>query len=1227
MSSQSLRRKTFLLLATSALTLLFSFDPLSTNVAHASKEQFTREETAQIIALQKGQKSLINPDGKVYSPDAARDFVKSRRALSSGGSSGGLGSEEKAALEKKIEEAEKKQKQQEQLLRSQSQQAEEFQRQKELAEREQAKLEESRIALEQQIRMQQQEHEKTLRELEQKHFRLAESQKRKAAELEQELKLAAEAQEFRGFDYLNKRLSDVTKRIGMLERMVTPDQEDMQDFIDTSKKTLNNLNAEASAVSLETGKEILLDLQKKISVFSFNFEIGALDYLSRNAAKSGIELPDSFYDMTPEQQEEAINAAKGVINTKIKEAQETERKRAANEALLRGKLKIRAADEFELMKKEIGDVPYLKAEIGKSLAHELQKMEEYARADDYDRIDYAALQEREREIGTIAEQGKGADGSLIKSFLKKVTDIHDAQHPDNVTVEQIKFAEHLYFELPGIAKNMSAVVGGPGMPPPPPGGPNSAPPPPPPPGGPNSASSSSSSQAKEIPNTENFKALFELRLKSYTTQLPAMPALLNENPQELRKYQDLVIKKSVAKLKLFQDFVGKLTKEGDGDAAPVQVEGGRQDILVDIKKIMDGTIEPQKLYAYYLMLSALKSETKMGDIQLKWQKDDRSNLRTLRSFINYAKSNILDPEIEKELQKAQGASATKPKFGAQSEAKIDIFQHVGSFLELWKADPDLKKIAPGEQADKLSGTAGAFKPLSTAVDAFISKAYGIAAVGKVQDMLSKIPVDEGDSPEILFRKLKVAIATYIENIEVGGVKLETLKGKAPPPITSLIQPKNLGVEDYQGLMIILSHFLDDPKYMEDLLRLEHGVEGAHISSSTDLKQELTRLFESQLQEITRGRVFMDSISEEIKVADAASSNKKAFKIEHNVDRRFDIPGNIFTPQTINAKFESMERTLSEFSDEYRALYTKYTDGSTIFPPSAGLLAAINPQVSKIVSSLDKTEIEVNPKTIEFILDAIKDIEKKLNANKSFKATIDKLTDQYPKLLRLGKMEEAKNLVEESIDTIQLINMKDFIPPEKQGRNVSYTYLKTFITLSALGSTNWKVEAPSQSAPVSSSSSSSSGGHSQASSSGQSSSQASSSGGNINLSALTFEELKRHYAQLGEEIKAKDLARQSAPELRAESTKYSAEIEKREKPSMVTIWQTDRFGIEVYPNNKDIETIPLLRTVEDPLPEHDHHAIVEFMKAIKDAPKQKGLYGRNLNTIKKFAPHLVAEIEH
>ncbi|MGN6671342.1 MAG: hypothetical protein ACTHJ4_07395, partial [Candidatus Nucleicultricaceae bacterium] len=894
MHHKSFQHRSLILLASSALALLVCSETLTSSEAFASlTTPLSREELALKNKLQREQH---------YSPEAALAEVLKRRSQSSGGS-GSVSNEEKIALEKKIEEAQRLQQEQEKQLVAQKEQAQKLQLEKEKAEKERLQFEAEQKILAEQIAQQRAEHEKALKELEEKHFKLTAAAKKKTAELEQELKLAAEASEFRGFDYLNKRLSVVDTRIKTLERMVTPDQQDMQEFIDQSKDALAKLTAAASSVDIGTDKEILLDLQKNISVFSFNFEIEALDFLSRNAAKAGIALPDSFYDMSPEQQEAAINEAKKIIENKIKEAQQAEEKRAANERLLRAKLKERAAEELEIMKKEIGDTPYLvKAATGTGiLLADLKKMEQYAHADDYDKINYQTLQDREREIGTILEQGKGSNGSIIDAFRKKINDLHAAQHPDNVTQEQIAFAEALYFMLPGKAMAMGGIGGGMLPPPPPPvqqnsgspassssnGGFTPPPPPPPqpsspPPPPPGTPSGKGGPQVKKIPEGGNFKTLYETRLKPYLIPLPGMPGLLDASPEEIKKYIDLVIKNAKTKLQLLQEFVGTIKVTGEKEHETVSLEGGKPEIIADIKKIMDGTIEPEKLYGYYLMLSALKSQTKLEDIQLKWQKDDRSNLRSLRSFINYVKMKVVEDEIQKASNAGSGPG-TAPKVGSNSVPKNDIFAHLADIGELWVKDPDLLKIASGKDAESLDESEGGFKKIVTSINKFIATSYGVNNLKNVNAMIVGIPVQDSDTPNSLVAKLKNALAAYIENLSVGGQELKTLKGQHAPNLLKLVGSKNVVSDDYKHLMILLSHFLDDPRFIAELSNVEEELKNLHIKSSGDLNQRLLGILGHDINTITHGNFYMDTISEETRTKNDNSANAKAVNIVSSID--------------------------------------------------------------------------------------------------------------------------------------------------------------------------------------------------------------------------------------------------------------------------------------------------------------------------------------------------------
>ncbi|MGN6670290.1 MAG: hypothetical protein ACTHJ4_01960, partial [Candidatus Nucleicultricaceae bacterium] len=340
-----------------------------------------------------------------------------------------------------------------------------------------------------------------------------------------------------------------------------------------------------------------------------------------------------------------------------------------------------------------------------------------------------------------------------------------------------------------------------------------------------------------------------------------------------------------------------------------------------------------------------------------------------------------------------------------------------------------------------------------------------------------------------------------------------------------------------------------------------------------------------------------------------------------------IPNNVFTPQEINSKFDALYKDLGEYQDEYNKLYEDYTSGRSILAPSINLLAITKPKVKLILEKLEKTLITMDEKTISQILNAMNDVSRALSQNKTFSEMIKKLQTDYPKLVKTRRVSDIANLVEQAVDTVQLIDMKTVIPPEKQGRNVPYTYLKTFLVLKTLTLTSWQVEEAQPQAPVSSSG----GGHASSSQPSSSGAQPSNSSGQPStdisqIKAMPFDALIAKHGELQKEIDDQKTPSASHGDLVNEAAKYRIEIEKRQRPSEFQFWKIDEHNKEVIPLAKNMEVIVLLRKTGEHLQPDEEHNIVEFMKEIKPIQKLKSVYTNNLVKIQKYQPHLVARIQ-
>jgi hypothetical protein len=1165
---------------------------------------------------------LLKSQGK--NPGAIRAALEKRKmeSLTKGMSGLNLGSSEKDI--EKITTLEKEKKS---LAEGVQRKEEELRRKEE----ELKHKEESTKFLQMTLTKQKEEHETKLKEIEEHHTRLLQSEKKRTDELKKEIEEAEEAKEFKGIDYMTLRLKDVEDRLESLRKISDPEDADMLTFIKQGEGDLKGIKEEVEKLDVSMPVEELMGWQKKTSIFAFNFEIRALQFISKDASKKGIQLPENFYSLPIPAQEEALVSIAKAIKAEVESRAKVEKERMERETLLRKKLKDRADEEYQALTKEIDAVAYLKDQKVKAagtngMKNEMDKLKKYSEDDDYDKISYEDLVLREKDIGNIKAFEKGADGELVKKLRVKIDNLHKAQHPENTTNAQRKFASDLYFLLPGKAKIFA--TGGLGGPPsikgPPTltGGGSGGRGGPPPlltggRGGPPIPSSGTvTGGVKTIPEGENFPALYEARLTGFARNVPSILGLVDEvpekegeEPKKVTEYKKVVLKDAKQKIDMLNGIINN------------------PEIAKDIKALMDGSLSEDKAYGYYLLLSTLKPAT-TEDISFSWQRSLPATIKAMKSLIQYVKTTTLPAELEKFSKLSTGPA----KFGTGSVGKVDFFTYIDEdFKDLWKIDPDLKLLTvqkKPEDTDKkiaeLDGITQGIQNIVAIISLFSNSVYGSAIpLNKLTERIAAIKTSETDEPRARIKQFKDELQKIFGEIVVDGKPLSDLKGEKAISLEASIEPLKLKPTDYHAAILLMSHFLDEDAYLKSLQDLTKQLEAGAIASPDALKKDLHDAIKNDMLKVTGGEPIV------------MESNKID---ETKVEYFFDIKGNVFTKKEVEKRFVEIKKNLESFELKFKKAFENYKDGKSIMPPTIKLLSVSEPNLRTIFDKYNKTKIVIDEAFIAAFMEGFNEVASKMEGNKSYVTTVEKVKREYPLLVapktgedptQKGEREtKLKKLVEDSFDFMQILNISKFIPPEDQAPNVPYSYVKMMLMFKAFSSGQWSNTAKESKGPSKGTSKDPSKDTSKtptksiiiATPTGKGSGLLT----GVNLDTLNFQQLhdladkvekqKVDYAKSFDHKKGdldKDLEYKA---LVAEFGKVTAKIDRLHVLSSFEYWE------KIAPTK--ILTIPLAGKTGHALQPTEEKEILDFMKAIKDGDsKAKRTYTANMKKLEKYQPEL------
>ncbi|MBX9696915.1 MAG: hypothetical protein K2X53_02410, partial [Alphaproteobacteria bacterium] len=791
-----------------------------------------------------------------------------------------------------------------------------------------------------------------------------------------------------------------------------------------------------------------------------------------------------------------------------------------------------------------------------------------------------------------------------------------AQHPENTTDAQRKFASDLYFLLPGKAKIFATRgLGGPppppgglGGPPPPPGGLGGPPGPPPLPGGlggpPPPPSSSGTGGAKTIPEGENFITLYMDRLNGFARNVPSILGLVDEAPEKVTEYKKVVLKDAKQKIEMLDGIIKNA------------------EIANDIKALLDGSLSEDKAYGYYLLLSTLKPAT-TEDISFSWQRSLPATMKAMKSLINYIKTTTLPAELDKSSKLSSGA----PKFGTGSTGKVDFFTYIDEdFKALWKVDPDLKLLTlqkKSEDTDKkiaaLDEAKAGIRNIAQIISSFSNNVYGFSLpLNKIQEKIAALKTSENDTPQERIKQFKDALQQIFGEIVVDGKPLSDLKGQKATSLEASIEPTSLKPVDYHAAILLMSHFLDEDAYLKSLHDLTKQLGAGAIASTDALKKDLHDVIRKDMLKITGG----DPIVME-------SNNISETKVE----RFFDIKGNVFTPKKVEASFTAIKKDLESFEAKFKEAFENYTAGKTIMPPNIRLLSVKEPNLRTILDNYHKTKIVIDEAFITAFMDGFNEVASKMNDNKSYVATVEKVKREYPLLvapktgedpIKKGeRVEKLEKLVEDSFDFMQILNISKFIPPEDQAPNVPYSYVKMMLMFKAFSSSQWSNTAKESKDPskVTSKDTSKTPTKSIISTPGAGKGSGLLTG--VNLDTLNFQQLhdladkieqeKGAYAQSFDQKKGDIKNDLEYKVFVAEHEKVNSKLERLLGLSSFEYWE------KLAPTK--FLTIPLTGKTGYALQPKEENEILEFMKEIKGDLKSKRTYDSNMKKLEKYQPDL------
>lgn len=1018
MRSQPLRSKSLSLLATSALTLLLCSGSFDISKVHASDTAFSRDEVKTILELKKG----TNKDyfGKPMSDNEAKQIVLDNRRSSNNTNSGGnMNSEEKAEYERKLEEAKRLQEEQLKKIEEQREQAERLQKEKAEAELEAAKKaeehkkklseeQENRKILEDKLKQQMIEHDKVLKSIQETHSKNVDIEKKQVEKLQTELTLNLKSHVFQGKPFLEEKLEEVEKRLQFLETL--GDQSDeLKEFIGISLDSLKAFKQQADTLDPNGDPTDLLDFQKKVINFNYEFSVADLRFITQRANKSGMNLPDGWELLSKETQEKLTKAHETGVKEKVDEQKKKDDEEKAKVAALRISLPQKAQEAFDKYTKIINSKSYLKDDMNKTsglpspLTIGLNGLKQIVEFKDYATASLTVLKAKEIDIS-----GK------ISGIEKRIEFLTNSQHPETATPEMIEAASALYMsaDFPG-TKSVAAI----------------------------------DKQTQKIKEGQDFRKLFSDRLKGDIVNVTYFLGLVNAREDVIQGYLDNVLKTDPKK----KSFENLRKAFGEG-----------------FKEIYNGTLDPNKAYAYYLVVNAFVSLTpklkrELEDFNLSWQKNPQSMLRSFKSIMRHLEEESVLPELKKAEEIAskqtQNIGGTATNNNAQTPIKnkgniFDRFIHDeglenSKLTDLWLKDNDLKKIAGDEKkvAQFAEAAKGGLPYLLNAILGFISDSYGEVKTQSLQKKLEEIDAGEKVTNPQLLENLKNTIKEVITGLTGGGVA-----GNKKSLIDSL-PTETLKDNGYQEAVLIFSQLLDDDAHLKGLQVIKSKLESGSIQNNKLLDADLRVAVLAALQSITKNK----PVIVEVTTTGSGEQKKPIF--------RFDFEGNTFTPKEFQSEFEAANNKLKDLSVKYDNLVSDYETGKTIFPPSLKLLAITEPSSAALLESFSRTSIMIDETFVAKFFDALKATSEGFKKNnKAYAKVVASMQSGFPAMVNRSEksspQEEAvaKQMlikwVNDNFELVESLHINKVIVPERQSADVSYAYLKMMFAFQPLLSTQW-----------------------------------------------------------------------------------------------------------------------------------------------------------------------------
>lgn len=1025
MRSQSLRSKSLSLLATSALTLLLCSGSFDISKVHASQTAFSREELKTILELKKG----TNKDrpGKPMSDSEAQQIVLNDRRSpnnTNSGGGGGMDSNQKIEYEKKLEESKRLQEEQAKKIAEQKEQAERLQKQtdqalkeKEEAEKEAAKkaeehkkklLEEqdNRKILEDKLKQQIIEHDKVLKSIQETHSKNVDIEKKQVEKLQIQLNLNLRSQVFQGKPFLEEKLEEVEKRLDFLDTLDDQSNE-LKEFIGISRDSLKAFKQQADNLDPNGDQTDLLDFQKKVVNFNYEFAVADLRFITQRANKSGMDLPDGWESLSNETQEEMMKGFHANIQAKADEKKKKDEADKVEADKLRVSVPKKAKEAFDKYTIIINSKKYLKDELGKvgpmnALLTGLNGLKAIAEFRDYATANLGVLDAKNKDI-------------VAKTTIldKRIEFLTNSQHPETATPEMIDAASALYMsaDFPG-TKNIAAV----------------------------------DKNSNKIKAGQDFRRLFADRLKSDIGNVPLFLGLVNAKDEVIQGYLDDVLK-TAPKKKSFENL-RKAFGEG-------------------FKEIYNGTLDPNKAYAYYLVVNAFVPVSgikgHLENFNLSWQTDPQKMLNSIKRVIDYIETEVVLPETQKAQERARSSALNKQNTGgaaaeqAASTAtknKGDIFDRFlhddgldnNKLSTLWKNDPDLKKIANEAKVETFAKEATGLPNLLNAIVDFMAKNYDKADAQAIRRKLAAMDAGEGVTNVQLIANLKDVIKEIIADA-TGGNAAEIKK-----TFLENIPTQALSEKEYQEAVLIFSHLLDDETHLKGLQDLKKKLENGGVQSNKDLAADLKGVVLAALQSITKN----NPVIVEVTNVGTGNARKPIF--------RFDFEGNTVTPPEFQSEFESINAKLKELGAKYDDLVSKYTKRETILPPSLKLLAFEDPSSAALLENYSRTTITIDAAFVEEFFKALSASTRTFKTNSVYQKIFDTMQKEFPGLMfqsqnahKQNEPEAFKKLaawLDYNFESVEALNISKVIVKERQSSDVSYAYLRMLFAFQPLIITKW-----------------------------------------------------------------------------------------------------------------------------------------------------------------------------